>query len=219
MRAVRENKDTDASSDVSAGACGRGLGDLGTERDALGHSAAASDDDAHRGSPGQIFIAPMDRAENGTGCRCSHICLQKRGGEVTMTGVREVTVNKRSGDPRDVEIGKRMRALRLERGLSQTELGNLLGVTFQQIQKYEKGANRVAAGRLQRVAESLEVPITFFYAGSTTDRPENADSDSVDVGLGFLETAGAVRLVRAFSRIRDPEMRRALVELTEKIAG
>lgn len=137
-----------------------------------------------------------------------------------MTGVREVTINKRSGDPRDVEIGKRIRALRLERGLSQTELGNLLGVTFQQIQKYEKGANRVAAGRLQRVAESLEVPITFFYAGSTSaDLPANANSDSVDVGLGFLETAGAVRLVRAFSRIQDPEMRRALVELTEKIAG
>ncbi|MGA2125067.1 MAG: helix-turn-helix transcriptional regulator [Xanthobacteraceae bacterium] len=127
-------------------------------------------------------------------------------------------MNKRSGDPRDAEIGKRIRALRLERGLSQTELGNLLGVTFQQIQKYEKGANRVAAGRLQRVAEALEVPITFFYAGSTGEH-ENIEADSVDVGLGFLETAGAVRLVRAFSRIQDPEMRRALVELTEKIAG
>jgi transcriptional regulator with XRE-family HTH domain len=130
-----------------------------------------------------------------------------------------MTVNKRSGDPRDVEIGKRIRALRLERGLSQTELGNLLGVTFQQIQKYEKGANRVAAGRLQRVAEALEVPITFFYAGSPTAEHDNIETDSVDVGLGFLETAGAVRLVRAFSRIQDPEMRRALVELTEKIAG
>ncbi len=135
-----------------------------------------------------------------------------------MTGVREGTVNKRSGDPRDVEIGKRIRALRLERGLSQTELGNLLGVTFQQIQKYEKGANRVAAGRLQRVAESLDVPITFFYSGNV-EQHESTESDSVDVGLGFLETAGAVRLVRAFSRIQDPEMRRALVELTEKIAG
>jgi transcriptional regulator with XRE-family HTH domain len=134
-----------------------------------------------------------------------------------MNSVREITVNKRSGDPRDAEIGKRIRALRLERGLSQTELGNLLGVTFQQIQKYEKGANRVAAGRLQRVAEALEVPITFFYAGSTGEH--DIETDSVDVGLGFLETAGAVRLVRAFSRIQDPEMRRALVELTEKIAG
>jgi transcriptional regulator with XRE-family HTH domain len=132
--------------------------------------------------------------------------------------MREGVANKRSGDPRDTEIGKRIRALRLERGLSQTELGNLLGVTFQQIQKYEKGANRVAAGRLQRVAEALEVPITFFYAGNT-ETNEAPETDTVDVGLGFLETAGAVRLVRAFSRIQDPEMRRALVELTEKIAG
>src|ERR1700674_2142829 len=97
-----------------------------------------------------------------------------------MTSVREVVINKRSGDPRDTEIGRRIRALRLERGLSQTELGNLLGVTFQQIQKYEKGANRVAAGRLQRVAESLDVPITFFYSGST-DSKETAESDTVDV--------------------------------------
>jgi transcriptional regulator with XRE-family HTH domain len=138
---------------------------------------------------------------------------------MTTIVTREGATNKRSGDPRDMEIGKRIRALRLERGLSQTELGNLLGVTFQQIQKYEKGANRVAAGRLQRVAEALEVPITFFYAGNTAESHETVESDTVDVGLGFLETAGAVRLVRAFSRIQDPEMRRALVELTEKIAG
>jgi transcriptional regulator with XRE-family HTH domain len=125
-------------------------------------------------------------------------------------------MKKRSGDPRDVEIGKRIRALRLERGLSQTELGNLLGITFQQIQKYEKGANRVAAGRLERIAEALEVPITFFYSGS--DKRAKADEDSVDVGLSFLETAGAVRLVRAYSKIGDRRMRRALVELTERIA-
>jgi transcriptional regulator with XRE-family HTH domain len=126
-------------------------------------------------------------------------------------------MKKRTGDPRDVEIGRRIRALRLERGLSQTELGNLLGITFQQIQKYEKGANRVAAGRLQRIAEALDVPITFFYSGST-DRKARADEDSVDVGLSFLETAGAVRLVRAYSKIEDRRMRRALVELTERIA-
>jgi transcriptional regulator with XRE-family HTH domain len=126
---------------------------------------------------------------------------------------------KRSGDPRDVEIGKRIRALRLERGLSQTELGTALDVTFQQVQKYEKGSNRVAAGRLHRVAEALAVPITFFYAGGDEKaRDRDEDEDSVDVGLGFLETAGAVRLVRAYSRITDPTMRRALVELVEKMA-
>jgi transcriptional regulator with XRE-family HTH domain len=125
-------------------------------------------------------------------------------------------MKKRSGDPRDTEIGKRIRALRLERGLSQTELGNLLGITFQQIQKYEKGANRVAAGRLERIAEALDVPITFFYSGS--EKRSRADEDSVDVGLSFLETSGAVRLVRAYSKIGDRRMRRALVELTERIA-
>ncbi len=128
-----------------------------------------------------------------------------------------VKVNKRSGDARDAEIGRRIRALRLERGLSQTELGNLLGVTFQQVQKYEKGANRVAAGRLQRVAEALQVPITFFYSGSGTVE-DLGDADTVDVGLGFLETSGAVRLVRAFSCIRDPDMRRAVMEMAERIA-
>jgi transcriptional regulator with XRE-family HTH domain len=130
---------------------------------------------------------------------------------------RGSVMKKRTGDPRDVEIGRRIRALRLERGLSQTELGNLLGITFQQIQKYEKGANRVAAGRLQRIAEALDVPITFFYSGST-DRKARVDEDSIDVGLSFLETAGAVRLVRAYSKIEDRRMRRALVELTERIA-
>jgi transcriptional regulator with XRE-family HTH domain len=128
-----------------------------------------------------------------------------------------IAMKKRSGDPRDTEIGKRIRALRLERGLSQTELGSLLGITFQQIQKYEKGANRVAAGRLERIAEALDVPITFFYSGSD-NKKSRADEDSVDVGLSFLETSGAVRLVRAYSKIGDRRMRRALVELTERIA-
>lgn len=128
-----------------------------------------------------------------------------------------VAVNKRSADPRDFEIARRIRAIRLERGLSQTDLGALIGVTFQQIQKYEKGANRVASGRLHRLCEALEVPITFFYA--TAADAQDANADSIDVGLEFLETAGAVRLARAFSRIKDPDMRRTLVELAEKVAG
>jgi len=135
-----------------------------------------------------------------------------------MTNTDQIVVNKRSCEPRDFEIGRRIRAVRLERGISETELGNLIGVTFQQIQKYEKGANRVSAGRLQRLSQALKAPITFFYAGSS-DGQENPQDDSIDVGLGFLETSGAVRLVRAFSRIQDLEMRRAVVELAEKIAG
>jgi len=125
--------------------------------------------------------------------------------------------NKRGADPTDFEIGRRIRAIRLQRGLSQTELGALIDFTFQQIQKYEKGANRVSAGRLQRLTEALKVPVTFFYAAITAER-QNANTDSVDVGLEYLETAGAVRLVRAYSRIKDSEMRRVLVELMEGIA-
>jgi transcriptional regulator with XRE-family HTH domain len=135
-----------------------------------------------------------------------------------MPTAHEVILKKRRADSTDFEIGRRIRALRLERGLSQTKLGNLVGVTFQQIQKYEKGANRVASGRLQRLSNALGVPITFFYAHTPADA-QDANADSVDVGLEFLKTAGAVRLARAFSRIKDPEMRRTLVEIAEGIAG
>jgi transcriptional regulator with XRE-family HTH domain len=124
-------------------------------------------------------------------------------------------MNKRSGDETDKEIGRRIRALRLERGMSQTELGELLSVSFQQVQKYEKGINRVAAGRLQRISEALGVTVAFFYGDSRRDDP---DADTVDVGLGYLETAGAVRLMRAYSRIDNSNARRALVDLAEKIA-
>jgi transcriptional regulator with XRE-family HTH domain len=128
-------------------------------------------------------------------------------------------MKKRSGDPRDAEIGRRIRALRLERGLSQGELGNFVGLTFQQIQQYEMGATRVAAARLERIAEMFGVPITFFYTGPEAIGGPTGSGDSVNAGLEFLDSAGAVRLVRAYSKIHDPGLRRALVELTECLAG
>jgi transcriptional regulator with XRE-family HTH domain len=130
-----------------------------------------------------------------------------------------VTVSRRRTSPRDIEIGRRIRALRLERGITQTQLGNLLGVTFQQIQKYEKGANRVAAARLQRVAQALDVPIMFFYTDPPATEQAKAQPNSMDVGFGFLQTTWAVRLMRAFSRIQDVEMRKTLVALAERVAG
>ena len=99
--------------------------------------------------------------------------------------------------------------------MSQTELANNLGVTFQQVQKYEKGVNRVGAGRLARIAEVLNLPVSFFFGGD--HMPSEAD-ESANSGLRFLETAGAVRLVRAYAQIRDPQIRRALVDIAEKIA-
>src|ERR1700752_2914611 len=118
-------------------------------------------------------------------------------------------------DPVDIEVGHRIRIERLARGLSQTALANQLGVTFQQVQKYEKGVNRVGAGRLARIAEGLNVPVAFFFSG---DQTPSEGADHVISGLSFLETAGAVRLVRAYSQIEDPQIRRALVDLAEEIA-
>lgn len=112
----------------------------------------------------------------------------------------------------DVEVGQRIRARRMAKGMSQTELGEMLGVTFQQVQKYEKGVNRVGAGRLVRVAEALDVPVSFFF-GAT-----DAETHDTRAILGFLDTSYALRLLRAFSRIPQSEVQRAVVDLVESIA-
>jgi transcriptional regulator with XRE-family HTH domain len=94
-------------------------------------------------------------------------------------------------------------------------LGRSLGITFQQVQKYEKGANRVGAGRLTRIAEVLSVPVAFFFG----DHGGGGKGDDASEALGFLETAGAVRLVKAYAQIDDTDVRRALVDLAESIAA
>jgi transcriptional regulator with XRE-family HTH domain len=114
----------------------------------------------------------------------------------------------------DVEVGQRIRARRMAKGMSQTELGALLGVTFQQVQKYEKGVNRVGAGRLVRVAEALDVPVSFFF-GATDTGTGSSDTRAI---LGFLDTSYALRLLRAFSRIPQNEVQRAVVDLVESLA-
>ncbi len=124
----------------------------------------------------------------------------------------------RSRDPRDAEIARRVRAMRLQRGLSQTELGSALGVTFQQVQKYERGTNRISAGRLYRIAEALDAPIPFFCAGHEEPRGEAGPSPG-DVESGFLQTSSAMRLIRAYSRIADQDIRLTLLRLTESLAA
>ena len=119
-------------------------------------------------------------------------------------------------DACDADVGRRIRAQRLLCHMSQTELGNRVGITFQQIQKYEKGVNRVGAGRLARIADVLGVPVSFFFSG---DQKVTESTDNINSGLSFLESAGAVRLVRAYSQIEDPSIRRALVDLAEEVAG
>jgi transcriptional regulator with XRE-family HTH domain len=109
-------------------------------------------------------------------------------------------------------VGLRITALRKARGLSQTALGNAVGVTFQQVQKYEKGQNRVGAGRLREIARLLEVPVSAFFEDSN-----NPDSPQEDV-FGFLDAQGAVELLRAYTQIEDDQMRRDVLALVRSAA-
>jgi transcriptional regulator with XRE-family HTH domain len=132
-------------------------------------------------------------------------------------------VRARRADLRDAEVGRRVRARRLECRLSQTELADRIGVTFQQVQKYEKGVNRIGAGRLQRISEALEVPISFFFnssngSGSTGPATREAAGGNESV-FGFLQTSGSVRIVKAFHRIKSRKARQLLVEIAEEFAS
>ena len=122
---------------------------------------------------------------------------------------------KRAG-PMDAVVGRTIRALRLSKGISQGALGRRLGVSFQQVQKYENGTNRVGAGRLAQIALALDVPMGALLQGvQTTRRKAKPDDDP----LALLSSGQAMRLARAFSRIADGRIRIALVSLAEGIAA
>src|SRR5437763_3037108 len=118
---------------------------------------------------------------------------------------------KRRATAEDIAIGVKLRALRLDRGLSQGDLASEIGVTFQQLQKYEKGVNRISAGRLVRVAAALKVQVTAFYNA--------AGARESDRGFAYLRSAGAVRLVRAYAGIAERAPKAALRTLAEALVG
>jgi transcriptional regulator with XRE-family HTH domain len=122
-------------------------------------------------------------------------------------------------DPVDVEVGHRIRIERLARGLSQTALANQLGVTFQQVQKYEKGVNRVGAGRLTKIAEALGVAVGTFFTGKEILDTEQGRTAGEVSPLKLLTVSGAFRLLRAYADIEDSNLRRSIVELVEQISS
>jgi transcriptional regulator with XRE-family HTH domain len=130
-----------------------------------------------------------------------------------MAGPRPGKTVKHRRDPVDVEIGQKIRAMRLAKHVSQTTIADGLGLTFQQVQKYEKGANRVSAGRLQKIAGMLDTPITFFY-GDSGARTKKQHQDS---GLALIQTQGAMRLLRAYAEISSGATKHALVLLAEAL--
>ncbi|WP_112663434.1 helix-turn-helix domain-containing protein [Microvirga flavescens] len=122
-------------------------------------------------------------------------------------------MTKKQPSPRDEEIGRRIRARRASIGMSQMALGEKLGVTFQQVQKYEKGTNRIGSGRLEDLARILNVPIAFFY---DEIEPQEGNVSSI---LGLANTVQTFRLLKAFSTIESSEMRQAIVNLVVQIAS
>jgi transcriptional regulator with XRE-family HTH domain len=136
----------------------------------------------------------------------------------------EATSSKRANAV-DGQIGNRVRLRRMLVGMSQERLGELLKVTFQQIQKYERGTNRISASRLFQVSKVLGVTIDYFYdalqvADDIAETPGFAEHTSEEAEmLTFLSTREGIELNRAFQRIVDPAKRRAVVELVRTMAG
>ena len=125
----------------------------------------------------------------------------------------------RSGlNPIDGHVGSRVRMRRLMLKMSQSDLADGLGLTFQQVQKYEKGTNRIGASRLQQISQILQVPVPFFFdrvPGQSAAAVEIADSDSYV--NDFLATSDGLALAKAYMRLPNPKLRRAIVHLVEQI--
>jgi transcriptional regulator with XRE-family HTH domain len=128
---------------------------------------------------------------------------------------------KKLPNPIDRHVGSRVRMQRMLAGVSQEKLGEALGLTFQQVQKYEKGTNRISASRLQQIAKMLGVPVAFFFEGAPAGEATGsgfADTASTTYIADFLSTSEGVQLSKAFVRIKNPRVRRRVIDLVEALA-
>ncbi len=129
---------------------------------------------------------------------------------------------KKAPNPIDKHVGSRVRMRRMMLGMSQEKLGDALDLTFQQVQKYEKGTNRIGASRLQHISLILQVPVAFFFEGApaTPGHPAGmGEAPSPAYVSDFLASSEGLALTKAFMRIRDPKVRRRVVDLVEAIVG
>jgi transcriptional regulator with XRE-family HTH domain len=126
-------------------------------------------------------------------------------------------------NPIDKHVGSRVRMRRLMLDMSQSDLANALGLTFQQVQKYEKGANRIGASRLHHISQILQVSVPFFFEGAPAApgvrqaAKGTADAPSPAYVTDFLATSDGLSLVKAFMCIGNPKLRRSIVRLVEEI--
>lgn len=128
---------------------------------------------------------------------------------------------KKSPVPVDKHVGGRVRMRRILVGMSQEKLGEAIGLTFQQVQKYEKGTNRISASRLSQIAQVLGVPVTFFFEGAPVERLEGetgmAEGPQADFSFDLLSSPEGVQLAKAFMSIDDAKVRRRVVDLVSTL--
>jgi len=129
---------------------------------------------------------------------------------------------KKAPNPVDKYVGSRVRLRRMMLAMSQEKLGDALGLTFQQVQKYEKGANRIGASRLQHISHILQIPVPFFFEGAphVPGQPEPIGEAPWPAYVSeFLATIEGLALTKAFMEIEEPSLRRRIVQLVQAIAG
>lgn len=126
---------------------------------------------------------------------------------------------KKQPNPIDIHVGSRIRLRRSMVGMSQEKLGESLGITFQQVQKYEKGTNRVGASRLQNIADTLDVPVSFFFENAPSDGGDGSgmQESSSNYVVNFLSSSEGLQLNRAFVKISDPKVRKRIIELVRTL--
>jgi transcriptional regulator with XRE-family HTH domain len=136
--------------------------------------------------------------------------------------VRLPLPRKKAPNPIDKHVGSRVRMRRMMLSMSQQKLADGLGLTFQQVQKYERGANRIGASRLQQISHLLQVPIAFFFEGApNASAPPGSNGSALSMAQidEFVSDLDGLRLIRAFMRIDNAAVRRRIVMLVQEIAG
>ena len=135
-----------------------------------------------------------------------------------MRGMSNIAVD-RNPDPVDRHVGARVRLCRRIRGVKQTDLSIAIGLTFQQVQKYENGANRISASKLYAIASALKAPVSFFFEGlpDPTNSDAAANNDRANAASEFLGTPGGLSLLEAFAAIDRAPVRTAFLRLMESV--
>src|SRR6516165_8292359 len=166
--------------------------------------------------------ATADEFRNRFGGEClTHARAVKRDSERSVMAVRLPLPRKKAPNPTDQHVGSRVRMRRMMLAMSQKKLGDALGLTFQQVQKYVKGANRIGVSRLQQISHILQVPIEFFFEGAPNALAPHGSGSALSIAQidDFVSDSDGLRLIRAFMRIDNATLRRRITMLVQEIAG